>query len=65
VPVNWIFEVLDLLGDPSTISDVGGRADPGPNGALVYVFGNGLVADAWSLRLEEDVVVEQQRLPAQ
>ena len=49
-------EVLDLLGDPATISDYGQPVTEGPNSTLVYRFDSGLGGWQYTIGFEADRV---------
>lgn len=57
-------EVLDLLGDPKTISSYGVAAEPGQNSPLVYRFDSGYGGGQYTLHFTNGVVtrLEEQSL---
>ena len=50
-------QVLDLLGDPATISVYGSPAEPGPNEPLIYLFDVGFGGVRYTLPFEDGKVV--------
>ena len=49
-------EVLDLLGDPATISDGGMKAEEGKNAPLVYRFDSGFGGPIYTLTFNDGKV---------
>lgn len=49
-------QVLELLGDPATVSDAGPQAETGKNAPLVYRFDSGYGGQVYTLTFEDGVV---------
>lgn len=50
-------EVLELLGDPATINDVGEKPGPEKDSPLVYRFDNGFGGPNYRITFENGVVI--------
>ena len=51
-------DVLQMVGDPETISDYGEKVGQGPDAPLVYRFDNGMDGDQWTIEFTNRIVTK-------